>query len=159
MVNQYAVQQGIPRMHWQSKNSDSKQRWKGQKSWGPRWPPWRLSHAHVKHFCKYALINHQFCWIQDYCLQVRLKNSKCLLFLTYACKNKVLLAIMLLPGILSGEDDVLDCSVYLTDIDECTDDNPCRNNANCTNNVGSYFCNCTTGFAGKNCTEGRKLII
>lgn len=35
------------------------------------------------------------------------------------------------------------------DVDECaTLENDCHENANCTNNVGSYYCTCITGYTG-----------
>jgi len=37
-------------------------------------------------------------------------------------------------------------------IDECVS-NPCKNNGNCTDNMGSYECTCITGYTGKNCTS------
>ena len=33
------------------------------------------------------------------------------------------------------------------DIDEC-ENNPCDQNANCTNNEGSYLCECNAGYTG-----------
>ena len=43
-------------------------------------------------------------------------------------------------------------------MDECSIDNECHVNAQCTNMDGSYTCGCLDGYAGdgKNCTgEGR----
>ena len=37
--------------------------------------------------------------------------------------------------------------LFLTDIDEC-ESSPCHANANCINTLGSYVCNCSTGFHG-----------
>lgn len=35
------------------------------------------------------------------------------------------------------------------DFDECSlEPNPCGDNADCTNNVGSYSCKCKQGFTG-----------
>ena len=43
----------------------------------------------------------------------------------------------------------------ISDIDECKLDsaNDCDDNAQCTNNVGSYTCTCNEGYSGdgKNC--------
>ncbi|KAK2161636.1 hypothetical protein NP493_1568g00016 [Ridgeia piscesae] len=38
------------------------------------------------------------------------------------------------------------------DIDECTDNNPCGDNANCTNTVGTFKCVCSGGFTQYNAT-------
>ena len=35
-----------------------------------------------------------------------------------------------------------------TDIDECSIDNDCDVNADCTNNDGGYDCDCKDGYAG-----------
>ena len=46
-------------------------------------------------------------------------------------------------------------SVFLTDINECTEDtHSCDGNASCTNTIGSYNCSCNFGFEGDglNCT-------
>ena len=45
----------------------------------------------------------------------------------------------------------------LTDEDECLANSgvgPCKNGATCTNTVGSYTCNCASGYKGKNCADG-----
>lgn len=42
---------------------------------------------------------------------------------------------------------------FLIDINEC-DFTPCDNNGTCINSEGSYTCNCTDGWADKNCNEG-----
>ena len=39
-----------------------------------------------------------------------------------------------------------------TDVNEC-DNNPCKNDAACTNSDGDYMCNCTIGYEGKNCDQ------
>ena len=41
-----------------------------------------------------------------------------------------------------------DCS---TDIDECSENDLCKNGAECTNFPGSFHCNCTSGFTGDHC--------
>jgi len=39
--------------------------------------------------------------------------------------------------------------VVFSDIDECSlDIGPCDTNAECTNKIGSYICNCKTGYEG-----------
>ena len=39
--------------------------------------------------------------------------------------------------------------INFLDIDECsTNTDNCDNNANCTNNVGSFTCTCNNGFSG-----------
>ena len=37
------------------------------------------------------------------------------------------------------------------DIDECLEDNPCHNRANCTNSPGNYTCDCSLGYEGRDC--------
>ena len=43
---------------------------------------------------------------------------------------------------------------YFLDIDECLN-NPCHHNASCTDNEGSFHCQCNVGFSGDgvNCTS------
>lgn len=42
---------------------------------------------------------------------------------------------------------------FTSDIDECSaESNPCDENADCTNNDGSYICTCKEGFAGNGAT-------
>ena len=44
---------------------------------------------------------------------------------------------------------------FFTGTDECKD-NPCKNGGSCVNSPpGSYSCNCTKGYKGKTCEEGR----
>ena len=45
-------------------------------------------------------------------------------------------------------------SLYFTDIDECLSD-PCHINANCSDNPGSYDCQCNVGYSGNgfNCSS------
>ena len=46
----------------------------------------------------------------------------------------------------------------LLDVDECSSDTyPCDSNANCTNNIGSFSCNCMTGYTGSGITCEGKL--
>lgn len=46
----------------------------------------------------------------------------------------------------------------LLDVNECLA-NPCQNGGSCTNSIGSYSCNCTREWTGRNCNEGKFLII
>ena len=39
------------------------------------------------------------------------------------------------------------CFLYYLDIDEC-EDNPCHDNATCTDSEGSFSCMCDTGYTG-----------
>ena len=47
--------------------------------------------------------------------------------------------------------------LYFTDIDECLSD-PCHINANCTDNEGSYDCQCNVGYSGNGFNCSSKLI-
>ena len=42
---------------------------------------------------------------------------------------------------------------FISDIDECSVDNGCHSDADCTNTPASYICQCRNGFFGdgKNC--------
>lgn len=48
--------------------------------------------------------------------------------------------------------------ILLTDIDECSPNNPCVNNGTCSNTRGSYRCSCTLGWTGDHCEEGNHII-
>ena len=50
------------------------------------------------------------------------------------------------------------CSVNLIDINEC-DSDPCQNNGECKNTLGSYYCVCPRGFLGTNCGSGNSTIV
>lgn len=39
-------------------------------------------------------------------------------------------------------------SSSVLDVDECSGDNDCNENASCKNSPGSYRCQCTTGYEG-----------
>lgn len=39
-------------------------------------------------------------------------------------------------------------SYYIVDIDECSEETPCDQNAECTNTDGSFNCSCMTGYTG-----------
>lgn len=45
----------------------------------------------------------------------------------------------------------------MTDIDECSD-NPCQNNATCTDLINKYQCQCADGFNGTNCDISKDQI-
>ena len=46
-----------------------------------------------------------------------------------------------------NQTEAYDGSITCVDIDECAED-PCHTNANCSNNRGSYSCQCKIGFRG-----------
>lgn len=48
-------------------------------------------------------------------------------------------------------------SLIILDFDECQF-SPCQNNGTCVNTVGSYICDCTTGWKDQNCLNGKKKI-
>ena len=43
-------------------------------------------------------------------------------------------------------------SFAFVDINECLDPNRCHNSATCTNNVGSFTCQCNIGYSGNGFT-------
>ena len=47
----------------------------------------------------------------------------------------------------------------LVDVDECSSDTyPCDSQANCTNNIGSFSCNCRVGYSGSGTAcEGKEV--
>lgn len=47
-------------------------------------------------------------------------------------------------------------SLIILDFDECQF-SPCQNNGTCVNTVGSYICDCTTGWKDQNCLNGKKI--
>lgn len=49
-------------------------------------------------------------------------------------------------------------SLIILDFDECQF-SPCQNNGTCVNTVGSYICDCTTGWKDQNCLNGKKKYI
>ena len=46
-----------------------------------------------------------------------------------------------------------------SDIEDNCVGNPCKNGANCTDDVHKPSCSCTTGWKGDNCTEGKLMIL
>lgn len=44
-----------------------------------------------------------------------------------------------------------------SDVDECLF-SPCGDKVPCINELGSYSCQCFSGWTGKNCTEGRLIL-
>ena len=45
-------------------------------------------------------------------------------------------------------------SLLSLDIDDCAS-SPCQNGARCNDLVNDFACNCTPGYTGKNCSEGK----
>ena len=46
--------------------------------------------------------------------------------------------------------------MYISDIDECVEQSPCDENAQCTNTPGSFTCDCIEGYSGDGITcEGQ----
>ena len=48
----------------------------------------------------------------------------------------------------------LNSDFCLPDINECVTSNPCQNGARCMNMFGTYACECTLGWMGKDCDQG-----
>lgn len=46
-----------------------------------------------------------------------------------------------------------DFTLAVIDINECNG-KPCKNGATCVNTVGSYRCQCASGYNGQNCQSG-----
>jgi hypothetical protein len=44
---------------------------------------------------------------------------------------------------------------FFVDKNECNVFERCKNNGTCLNNNGSYVCNCTEGWKGHDCEEGK----
>lgn len=51
------------------------------------------------------------------------------------------------------------CFYNILDINECIVSAPCHTNADCTDTIGSFVCNCKTGFTGDGftCTGKRSV--
>jgi len=47
---------------------------------------------------------------------------------------------------------------YFADIDECLS-NPCMNTGSCIDTEGSYTCQCSPGWTGYSCEQGRYTLI
>lgn len=45
-----------------------------------------------------------------------------------------------------------------TDVNEC-DLFPCQNNGTCINSLGSYTCECETGWQGQDCHIGKSVVL
>ena len=52
--------------------------------------------------------------------------------------------------------------LFALDVDECENEesNDCSHNADCTNNIGSYTCQCRVGYTGSgfNCGKCKMLV-
>lgn len=51
------------------------------------------------------------------------------------------------------------CSFPFTDVDECTDANPCDANGACQNTLGSFVCFCNNGFTGDGLTCTGSYVV
>lgn len=49
--------------------------------------------------------------------------------------------------------------MIISDVDECEVFSPCRNNATCLNNNGSYQCDCVDGWQDQQCDRGKGQIV
>ena len=49
-------------------------------------------------------------------------------------------------------------SILISDINECAPA-PCQNGATCVDLVGSYRCDCKSGYSGNNCETGEKSLM
>lgn len=45
---------------------------------------------------------------------------------------------------------------FCPDFNECEVANLCEHNGTCINNNGSYICNCTDGWQGQHCKDGKQ---
>ena len=61
------------------------------------------------------------------------------------------------PSLLGSVSVTID-GALVPDIDECTNEKACHDDANCTNTPGSYKCNCTEGFEGNGTHCERKFL-
>ena len=42
--------------------------------------------------------------------------------------------------------------MYISDIDECVEQSPCDENAQCANTIGTFTCACNEGYSGDGMT-------
>lgn len=49
--------------------------------------------------------------------------------------------------------------MIILDVDECEVFSPCRHNATCLNNNGSYQCDCVDGWQDQHCDRGKAQIV
>lgn len=55
---------------------------------------------------------------------------------------------------------LITCVIFYVDVDECLDDSTCGSNADCTNVIGSFMCNCSQGYTGDGFTcEGMWVTL
>ena len=59
----------------------------------------------------------------------------------------------------SSKADKYTCNLLFLDIDECKENNPCRNGATCTNLIGGFECQCSSGYHGDTCDQGKLFIF
>ena len=57
--------------------------------------------------------------------------------------------------IYNASADKYACNLLLLDIDECKENNPCRNGATCTDLIGGFECKCPSGYHGDTCDQGK----
>lgn len=50
-------------------------------------------------------------------------------------------------------------NLLLLDIDECKENNPCKNGATCINLIGGFECKCPSGYQGDTCDQGKPFKI
>lgn len=46
--------------------------------------------------------------------------------------------------------------IRLSDVNECLTVQPCANGATCVNTIGGYQCQCSSGFEGQDCDQGKR---
>lgn len=102
--------------------------------------PWRLARlVSTKQHSK--IIKKGFIYIIACDLLIKIKWSK-----AFKGSAKYIFACLLHPisfPVIAGQT----CEI---DINECVK-NPCLNGAICQNSIGSYKCNCKSGYTGRNC--------
>ena len=50
-------------------------------------------------------------------------------------------------------------NIFFLDIQECDIENNCLNGATCVDGIGSYTCDCATGYTGLNCETGLYIVF